>query len=47
MQQDFEQAIKFNPPYAGVFNSRAILWQRKGDATRAIADLDQALAAIS
>ena len=29
--QDFEQAIKFNPSYAGVFNSRALLYQRKGD----------------
>ena len=41
--QDFEQAIKFNPTYAGVFNSRAMLYERNGDMTHALADLDQAI----
>ena len=40
---DYDAALKIEPAFAEVLNSRAMVWRAKGDHGRALADLDAAL----
>jgi lipoprotein NlpI len=41
--QDFDQAIRLSPQFAGAFNNRCLTYHEKGNYDRAIQDCDEAI----